>query len=102
MPGSVRSHDGMEDVGVVRCRDLRDRATEAGGGCVWRSGCALHETFHCGDCGQFVVVDDVAAVGVEETVAVGVGVQIEPESPRSPEHVDVTVGETGVVEVDET
>ena len=38
---------------------------------------ALHEAFHRGDCGQFALVDDVAAIGIEEAVAVGAGVQIE-------------------------
>ena len=54
----------------------------------------LHEAFHRSDGSQFASVDDVAAVGV--------GAQNEPEGPRSPEHVDVAVGETGVVEFDET
>lgn len=63
---------------------------------------ALHEAFHRGDCGQFALVDDVAAIGIKETAAVGAGVQIEPEGPRAPEHVDVPVGQARVVKVDET
>lgn len=63
---------------------------------------ALHEAFHRGDRGQFALVDDVAAIGIEKAVAVGAGVQIEPEGPRAPEHVDVPVGEARVVKVDET
>lgn len=63
---------------------------------------ALHEAFHRGDCGQFALVDDVAAIGIKETAAVGAGVQIEPEGPRAPEHIDVPIGEACMVEVDET
>lgn len=62
---------------------------------------ALHEAFHRGDRGQFALVDDVAAIDIEKAVAVGAGVQIEPEGPRAPEHVDVPVGEARVVKVDE-
>lgn len=63
---------------------------------------ALHEAFHRSDCGQFALVDDVAAIGIKETAAVGAGVQIEPEGPRAPEHIDVPIGEARVVKVDET
>lgn len=63
---------------------------------------ALHEAFHRSDCGQFALVDDVAAIGIKETAAVGAGVQIEPEGPRAPEHVDVPIGQARVVKVDET
>ncbi len=63
---------------------------------------ALHKAFHRGDRGQFALVDDVAAIGIKKAVAVGAGVQIEPEGPRAPEHVDVPVGEARVVKVDET
>lgn len=62
---------------------------------------ALHEAFHRADRGQFALVDDVAAIGIEKAVAVGAGVQIEPEGPRAPEHIDVPVGEARVVKVDE-
>ncbi len=62
---------------------------------------ALHEAFHRADRGQFALVDDVAAIGIEEAVAVGAGVQIEPEGPRAPEHIDVPIGEACMVEIDE-
>lgn len=62
---------------------------------------ALHKAFHRSDRGQFALVDDVAAIGIEEAVAVGAGVQIEPEGPCTPEHVDVPVGQARVVKVDE-
>lgn len=62
---------------------------------------ALHKAFHRGDRGQFALVDDVAAIGIEKAVAVGAGVQIEPEGPRAPEHIDVPIGEACMVEIDE-
>lgn len=79
------------------CRARGSRRRRARGGDF-----ALHEAFHRGDRGQFALVDDVAAIGIEKAVAVGAGVQIEPEGPRAPEHIDVPVGEACMVKVDET
>ena len=77
------------------CRARGSRRRARGGDFV------LHKAFHRGDRGQFALVDDVAAIGIEKAVAVGAGVQIEPEGPCAPEHVDVPVGQARVVKVDE-
>ena len=47
------------------------------------------------------LLDAVAPVGIEESIAVGLGVQIEIQRPRAPEEVDVAVAHAAVAKIDE-
>lgn len=45
-------------------------------------------------------IDPVPAVGIEKTLPIAVGVQIEAQSPRTPEKINVTIAHTRSVKID--
>lgn len=63
---------------------------------------SLSEYFHGGDSPQPFLVNQITAIGVQEPVSVCVGVQVEPQRPQRPEHVDVPVADAGAIQVHES